>query len=95
MAARACHRRASLNPPGWAGSRQTEIGCGRVTWACVAMEWVSHLLVEPLALADACPLCRSRAPGYFCKDSARSKMMRGTANSQKTCARSQNSRERS
>ena len=28
---RACHRRASLNPPGWAGSRQTEIGCGRVT----------------------------------------------------------------
>lgn len=42
------------------------------------MERVSHLLVEPLALADACPLCRIRAPGYFRKDSARSKAMRGT-----------------
>lgn len=46
MAATACHRRASLNPPGWAGSRQTEIGCGRVTWACVAMECVSHFLLS-------------------------------------------------
>ena len=67
MAATACHRRASLNPPGWAGSRQTEIGCGRVTWACVAMECVSHFLVEPLPSQTRVPFVASGPPAIFVK----------------------------
>ena len=50
---------------GW--SRQTEIGCGRVTWACVAMECVSHFLVEPLPSQTRVPFVASGPPAIFVK----------------------------